>query len=265
MKTLNGVSQTLLIPLYARFLETQRDDAIIRDEKSSEIIKQLNLDFSQFSKTIWSTQVGIAIRTEILDREVSNFLKQNPAGIVVNLGAGLCTRFFRVDNGLVKWFELDLEPVKQLWEQVFTQTERHRYLAYSLFDFSWIDEIKLFEASPILFIAEGLLFYFEESEVKKIIITIKNHFPGSEMLIEAIGLSQAKNTQKHPVVSKTDVVFKWGIQAGKDLEQWDKDINFINEWYYYDRYGSRWRWYRFYKYIPSLRKGYKIFHIKFNK
>ena len=40
--TLDGVSETLLIPLYYRALETQHPDAMIKDEKAMELIKRLS-------------------------------------------------------------------------------------------------------------------------------------------------------------------------------------------------------------------------------
>ena len=44
----------------------------------------------------------------LFDEQVGRFLKSFPDGIVVNMGCGLDTRFPRVDNGKVLWFDLDL-------------------------------------------------------------------------------------------------------------------------------------------------------------
>ncbi|MEH2080295.1 MAG: class I SAM-dependent methyltransferase [Nostoc sp.] len=263
MEQLTGVSETLLIPLYAKFLETQREDGIIKDEKSSEIINQLNLDLKKFSQGFWSTQISCAVRTEILDQAVDEFLAKNPEAVVVNLGAGLCTRFSRLNNNVIRWFELDLPQVKPVWEIVFEETERHKFLAYSVLDFSWIKEIKPFVKSPILFIAEGLLMYLSEEEVKRLFREINQSFPQAEILFEALSPIITSNSQRHAAVSKTDAVFQWGIQTGKELETWDKNIQFIQEWYYVDRHSSRWRWLQLFKYVPFLRKSMKIIRISF--
>lgn len=35
----------------------------------------------------------------------------HPEGLVVNLGAGLDTRFYRLDNGTITWIDIDLPEV----------------------------------------------------------------------------------------------------------------------------------------------------------
>jgi len=58
-----GVSETLLITLYCRYLETQRPDAIIKDEKAIELVEKIDYDFSKFHD--WTVQYGVAVRTEM--------------------------------------------------------------------------------------------------------------------------------------------------------------------------------------------------------
>jgi O-methyltransferase involved in polyketide biosynthesis len=154
---LKEVSETLLITLYARYLETKREIGIIKDEKAVEIVEKIDYDFSQVAS--WSMQAVIAIRTEIIDEVVREFLTQNPQGTIVNLGAGLCTRFFRLDNGFVNWYELDLPRVKTIWDKLIGESERHKYLSYSVMDFEWIERVKENKSEKILFIAEGLFQY----------------------------------------------------------------------------------------------------------
>ena len=43
---LSGVAETLLITLYFRAVESQRPDALVRDEQAVELISQLDYDFS---------------------------------------------------------------------------------------------------------------------------------------------------------------------------------------------------------------------------
>jgi O-methyltransferase involved in polyketide biosynthesis len=49
------------------------------------------------------------LRAAIVDYWVRAFLAEHPAGTVAELGTGLNTRFERVDNGQVHWFDLDLQ------------------------------------------------------------------------------------------------------------------------------------------------------------
>ncbi len=42
---LDGVSETLLITLYTRAIESRRPDAMIKDEKAVEIVKKMDCEF----------------------------------------------------------------------------------------------------------------------------------------------------------------------------------------------------------------------------
>lgn len=137
---LQEVSETLLMTLYLRNLETNREDRIIKDDKSVEIVNSINYDFSKFDSQL--NQAVIAIRTKIIDEVVTNFISQNPNVTIVSLGTGLSTRFFRVDNGSVNWFGIDLPRVKSVWDNLIGKSERFQYLSYSVLDFEWIKKLK---------------------------------------------------------------------------------------------------------------------------
>ena len=97
LQKLEGVPRTLLIPLRGRYLETKRDEGIINDPKSVEIIDSLEHDFGE-SELPWDGQLLMAVRTEILDESINKFLADNPDSVVVNLGCGLDTRGGRIDD-----------------------------------------------------------------------------------------------------------------------------------------------------------------------
>ena len=46
-QTLSGVSETLLITLYLRAMESQRPDALIKDEKAAALVTQMSYDFAR--------------------------------------------------------------------------------------------------------------------------------------------------------------------------------------------------------------------------
>jgi O-methyltransferase involved in polyketide biosynthesis len=258
---LQEVSETLLITVYLRSLETKREDGFIKDDKSVEIVNSINYNFAKFDSE--SKQTIIAIRTAIIDEVVKNFISQNSNAIIVSLGTGLSTRFFRVDNNLIHWFGIDLPRVKSVWNTLIGESERFQYLSYSILDFDWIEKIKEATSGKILFIAEGLLMYLSELEVKQLIITLKNNFPDSEIVFDSLGLFSAKNTQINPVVSKTNASFKWGINNLKEIETWDRGIKLIAQWYYFDKYKQRLGWLELLKYIFILKSRSKIGHFRF--
>ena len=183
---LAGVPETLLVALYLRAVETRRADGIIKDEKAVEMIQSIEYDFARFNKA-WASQVGVAVRTEILDKASTAFIRQYPDTSVVNMGAGLCTRFNRVDNGRITWYELDLPEAIEMRRRFFTETDRHRFIEGSITDFDWMEQIRGVGNQPVLFIGEGLFMYFEERGVKDVFIEMADHFPGAELLFEING------------------------------------------------------------------------------
>ena len=260
---LTGVPETMLIPLRARYLESKKADGIISDPKSIEILDRIAYDFSGKKEVSKGSQIGVSIRTQILDEQANRFLAKNPDAVVVNLGCGLDTRFHRLDNGSVAWFDLDVPEAIGLRQKFFDETDRFRFIPKSVTDLSWLETIP--KDKPLLFVAEGLLMYFTEDEVKEIFSNIGSAFPASQMLFEAMSPWIAKRTDKHPDVNKYDAQFKWGIKTGAELEQWNQGINFIEEWHYMGRHTDN-RFpliLRLFALIPAVRKGMKIVHIRF--
>ena len=49
---------------------------------------------------------GIIARTIIFDRELKQFISENPFVIIVSIGCGFDTRFDRLDNGQIDWYNL---------------------------------------------------------------------------------------------------------------------------------------------------------------
>lgn len=259
---LKGIPQTLLISLRARYLESKHANGIINDPKTIEIMDTIDHDFSGRKEVSLGSQIGVAIRTKILDEQTSLFIEKNPDAVVVNLGCGLDTRFQRLDNGLVYWFDLDVPETIKIRKLFFNETERYHFISKSILDFSWMQLIPL--GKPTLFIAEGLLMYFKEEEVKLVLKHLNLNFSKSEVLLEAMSPFIAKNSKKHTDVKKYNVTFKWGIKSGKQIEDWGIDANFINEWYYFDRYKHRQPFtFRLLSSIPAFRKSMKIIHLKY--
>jgi O-methyltransferase involved in polyketide biosynthesis len=263
---LKGVPKTLLIPLWARATESKRRDAIIKDELALQMVSQIDFDFSQFEKE-WATQLYVAIRTEILDKAVKGFIAKYPDAVIINLGCGLDTRFFRVDNGTIQWYDLDLPEPIRIKRQFFTASDRYHMIDKSVFDYPWIKEITI-DNRPVLIIAEGLLMYFQESEVKDLMNTLVKAFPKAEMLLEMVTPAMVKANGEKAQAERFQMAatFHWGIESGKEHEKYNAAIKFIEEWNYLDYHKPRWNLIRLLALIPAYKNSYcnRIVHLVFN-
>lgn len=258
-----GVEETLLLPLWARAKETQRRDAIIDDPKAVELLRSIDYDFQRFDQD-WKSQVAVAVRTRILDDAVTRFLELHPNAVVVNLGAGLDSRFHRVDNDTVLWYELDLPEIIECRRDYFDESERYRFIGCSVMDTRWFDQVE-HAGRPLLLIAEGLLMYFARYEVRNLIRKLVTAFPKAEMLLEVLAFGAVGMTHYHASLWRFDASLKWSLTDSGEIEQWDRRIKVLGEWCVLDHYSRRWSWLSLVAHNPWFRLlyGERIVHLGF--
>lgn len=228
---LTGVAETLMITLYARAIETQRPEPILSDRKAVEIAEHLNYDFTKYEKG-WGSQLGCVIRARAIDRIVQNFLETHPSAVIVNLGAGLCTRFSRLDNNEVRWYEVDFPEVIALRRKFFSESTRYHFIAKSILDFTWMDAIQREPNQPMLILYEGVSPYLSEAENKALLQHIDTRFAPVEVLFDVISCKRSQSSKRHDTVSKTNAEFKWGIDDSEELETWSPNIILKQEEFY---------------------------------
>ena len=251
---LQGVPETLLIPLWARAVEAEQARPIIKDAKAAEIMNGIDYDFAKFSRA-WKSQIGIVVRTELLDHATRNFIQKYPNAVVINIGCGLDTRFAQVDNGNIHWYDLDLPEVIQIRQNFFVETDRYRMIAKSVFDDAWLDKIRETD-KPVLIIAEGILMYFTVQEVKTLLNKLISKFPMAEMLLEVMSQDIVKMSKQHDAVGTMNIKFKWGIKNSQELETYNKQIRVVNEWNYFDYHKDRWSWMSWLAVIPTFKNRF---------
>lgn len=266
-QNLNGVSETMLVPLWARAVESKYPDPIILDEKAEAIMNEIEYDFTKLDEE-WPTQISVVVRTEILDSATKNFIQKHPDAVIINIGCGLDTRFSRLDNGRIHWYDLDLPEPIRIRRNFFDETARYKMIPKSVFDYSWFDDVTPTES--VLIIAEGILMYFTEEEVNDLINKLVSAFPGAEMLLETTSLALVKQSQKQDLIKNQysiDAKLQWGVERGrKGMQKLNRRIEFLEEWHYFDHHRERWKSIRWLALNPSFKNrfGNRIVHIKFN-
>lgn len=257
---LSGVPETLLIPLYCRAVESQRPDALLKDERAVELMNRIDYDFSQVKFS--SADVLFTImRVREFDRRARDFLAAHPDGIVVSIGSGLDARFDRVDNGTVTWYDLDLPEVISLRRQLLAETPRCRFIGCSVLDFAWMDLGAGHADRSVLLLAEGVFPYFQEAEVRRVVLALQERFPGAELVFDAMTPLMAWLHSRHAAIRKLRVHL-WGLERGQELEAWSPGIRLLSEWFYFDRPEPRLGRSRLLRFVPLLNKGNRIVHYR---
>lgn len=211
---LSGVSETLLIPLMGRALETKKADGILKDKKSVEVFESLDYDFEKFlDPDSKRSMLRTTIRTTIIDHLVENILEKDPSTTIVELGCGLNSRFERLDNGKVRWYDLDVPEVYEVWKQFFVETDRRTFLPFSAFDKKWITKVKKESKAPWLFISEASVIYFPDKKVQKLFQSLCNHFPGSYYLFDSAEPAFLESLEKdNDALKYCDAKITWSIE-----------------------------------------------------
>ncbi len=259
---LDNVAETLLIALYVRAMEAQRTDALVKDERAPALVKRLNYDFSRM-KLPAHDLVTTIMRLREFDRFARDFLTRHPNAVVVHIGCGLDTRFDRVDNGQVEWYDLDLPEVIELRQKLIgDEGGRYHLLDCSVFDRAWLDILSLHRPRPFLFMAEGVLPYFTEAQVKSLVLTWRECFPGVELVCDAISPLMVRMDNLQLTFSKLSARLHWALAHGQDVESWGEGIRLLEEWFYFERPEPRLGTAQMLRYIPPLRKAVGIFHYR---
>lgn len=262
LQSLDGVSETLLMTLYVRARESQRPDAMLKDEKAVEMVSRIACDFPRL-RMHRHDEIAVIMRMRKFDNHARDFLRRNPEAVVVHIGCGLDTRFERVDNSRVQWFDLDMPDVIRLRQKLIeTECERYRMIAASVFDDVWLEQVEGYKPGAFLFLAEGVFPYFEEEQVKELFLKLRDHFPGCELVCDAHTpfVIWADNLQL--AYAGVEARLHWRLRHGKDVERWGSGIRLLDEWNYYDDDDPHLKAFRWVRLIPPLAKSSGIFHYR---
>jgi O-methyltransferase involved in polyketide biosynthesis len=223
--------ETLLVPLYSKAIESQRIHPLIIDPKAVEILDDIEYDFRELNVPK-QTLVTLAMRAKKLDSYVRDYLNRTENPTVLHLGCGLDSRILRVKPAKGEWYDLDYPDVIELRKKFYEETNNYHMIASSVTDFTWLDQIK--GNGPACIIAEGLLMYLHEEEVKQLFVRLRERVPSSEIFFDAYSRLTAKGANNHPSIKKTGAHINWGIDDAKQIEKWGKGIKLLEEWYFTD-------------------------------
>jgi len=216
--SLGPVQETLLIPLLGRAMETRKPDGLINDPRAVEIVDRLDYDFTKWEKS--RTLLGSVLRTRMIDDDVKDFLTLHPQGTVVEIGCGLNTRFERVDNGKVRWFDLDLPDTIALRRHFFDDSTRRTMITASVLESDWIKQIKA-TRGPYCFVSEAVLIYLDAANAERAIRQITSAFPGSWLLMDTTSRSMVDSQARHDAMKHLPKAswFRWAVDDPKELER----------------------------------------------
>ena len=195
---LGGISASMLGCLWGRAQLSKEYSSLFYDAKAVELVEKIDFDFSasdvppfvgimfNISRKVNRSEFRLGtLRAKQFDDKAKAYIAEHPYASVINIAAGLDTTFYRVDNGLIHWYNLDLPAVIDIRKQLLPEPDRVTYIAKSLLDPSWCEDIK-HTKDGVFMIAGGVLGWFNESEVEQFFLMLADNFPDGEIVFDAM-------------------------------------------------------------------------------
>lgn len=178
---LEGVAETMLLTLWWRVEAAKRNLTSFQDPCAIKALDSIDGDFAEkFGKVSF----GPLIRAEWSDLIIRAFLAKYPHALILALGDGLETQFWRVDNGFLKWYSVDLPEAISVRRQLLPRHERNYLIEGSVTNPHWLESID--SDRPTLIIANGLLMYLERCVVVQLLHTLAVKFGYAEFLFDTV-------------------------------------------------------------------------------
>lgn len=214
---LGKVEETLFVPLRGRIFATKNFSHILNDSKAVEIASKIPEKFLSLDGESEYTLLSSATRSVNMDKSVRDFIRRYPEGSIINIGCGLETIFHRNNNDKTVFYELDLKDVIDLRREIIGNDEKDLCLAYSMFDYKWIDEVLKTSGGPFLIVSSGVFYYFREEEIIDFIRNLEK-LGEVELVFDAVskfGIRQSNKYMKK--LGKEDAVMYFFVDKVEDF------------------------------------------------
>jgi O-methyltransferase involved in polyketide biosynthesis len=228
--TLQDVEESLMMPLWSRAKLTKEHSPLISDLKAVEIVNRIDYDFSDLDRRFpFRNNLLNVARAKHFDDKIRSFTVMHPHASIINIGAGLDTTFYRIDNGLIQWYDLDLPNVIELRRKLIPESDRVCSISSSMFEPLWYESIDRTQEG-IFATSGGVLIYHNESEVKSFLTKFADNLPGAEIVFDA--LSRLGAFLANRAIRKTGIkkaVVRWALKDANVISRWDKRLQVVDQ------------------------------------
>ncbi len=244
-------------PFWARATYSQMYPELLNDIDAIRLLKVLkskypdgSADFALMQKLVDEfVGLNLLFRARSFDDAIKKYIGVHPSATVVNIGCGLDTAFSRVDNGQIRWYDLDLPDSIAMRRKLIpetSETARCKVIQKSVLDLSWFESVDFSKERGIFFITGGLLYYFKEEEVAMLVRAMASRFPGGALIFDMPSRRGARIWNRRLEKSGTKgVMFTFGINnAVAQFAKWDPTLQLVDEFPIFSRLPHNPKWNR---------------------
>ncbi|GCE31940.1 hypothetical protein KDA_74240 [Dictyobacter alpinus] len=221
-----GMKETLLLTLYTRAMDSLSKRPILGDKKAEELVQALDYDFQKL-KVPQKESFGGAIRAKMLDDCTRAFLADHPEATVLDLGCGLDNRWERVNPPQgVHWFDIDYPDVIELRQRFYREHDGYQMIGASLTDPGFLDTVPT--DRPAIMVADGLLPFLTEDEIKQLFSRLTAHFPSGQLVFNGYSKLASRLIVAHPSIKALGITpANPGFDDPQEPEKWNPRLNLV--------------------------------------
>lgn len=221
---LTGAAETMLQSFYARAKYSRTKNHKFYDAKAIELVEKIDYDFSKAEKDSTMSD-GVIARTIVFDELVKDFIDRNPDCTVVNIACGLDTRFYRMDNGKITWYNVDLPETIEVRDAIYGESGRVSTIGISALDPAWAEKVT--KRGKMLFVIEGLSMYLTAEENAQMLSVIRDNFDNATVFFETISKRWVNGEKAEKSIQETGAKFVFGADTFDGLGSVAKGFRMI--------------------------------------
>ncbi len=226
-----SVQETLLIPLYGRKIAVDMYPDFFSDKECKELLSKIEYSEDKLGKeSKIKLKIGgilAATRQYDLVTVCKDYVSKYPSALVVNLGCGLDTSYYQIDNGSTKGYNIDFPEVIDIRNELLPPKESEKNIASDLMNYSWFERVDYDREKGIVFFASGVFYYLKKEKVKELISKLAEVFPGGKIVFDATnarGLKKMLKAWLSPSeMEKVGLYFS--LDDEKEIYKWSENIS----------------------------------------
>lgn len=232
--TLHDVQDTLLTTLFAKARDAESDHSILGDLFARQLLDRFDVDLSRPTFRGIDNPPGIqgiASRAKAIDDRVCQFLARyaDEQVTVVHIGCGLDSRALRIKRAdRVRWVDVDFPDVVDLRRRVIDHpTGDYELLGCDARHGAWLSAAPV--TSRTLFVAEGVLLYWEPASVEALLRSVVDRFGAGELIFDVTSEVYVRMSEHVAMFKANGARWLWGVRSPKSIESFHPALHLVDE------------------------------------
>jgi len=220
---LSQVSRTAILTLICRVVASEKENSFFNDPMAVLCLQRL-ISIASAEEKNWIISrrrfyggisahdaMAGARRAKAFDEITKRFIAANPQCTVINLACGFDTRFWRIAHENCRYIEIDLPEVVALKREILKDQPGYELIGCSVLDATWIDQVTANGNSCFLLLAEGLLMFLPEPDVKQLFQRLAQRFARSQFVFDVVPEKYLRGLWK--MLLRLETKINWGLDA----------------------------------------------------